>query len=163
LDPFHDLAVLHADVSIDAKPLLLGPGEPPIGTPVFALGNPQGLERTISEGIVSGTRILGGRNLLQITAAISPGSSGGPGLGRDGAVIGVTVGAIESGQSLNFAIPAPAVRALLRESPAAGAFSVAIDAARQLATDNNRASRPARAVDALRGAAALATTGSQFL
>jgi S1-C subfamily serine protease len=62
-----------------------------VGDSVYAVGNPQGLEGTFSQGIVSSIRELGSNKLLQITAPISPGSSGGPVLNEKGEVIGVSV------------------------------------------------------------------------
>jgi S1-C subfamily serine protease len=57
-----------------------------VGDSVYAVGNPQGLEGTFSQGIVSSIRELGSNKLLQITAPISPGSSGGPVLNEKGEV-----------------------------------------------------------------------------
>ena len=58
---------------------------------MFAVGNPGGLEGTFSQGIVSSLRDLDGLSLLQITAPISPGSSGGPIVDEKGEVVGVAV------------------------------------------------------------------------
>lgn len=85
-----------------------------IGQRVWAIGNPSGLEGTISEGIVSGIRGENSKHLLQITAAISPGSSGGPILNEHSKVIGVAVGYLGEGQALNFAIPSVHIVELLR-------------------------------------------------
>ncbi len=76
-----------------------------IGDEIFVIGNPQGLEGTFSKGIVSSIRAIGQDSLLQITAPISPGSSGGPVLNEEGKVIGVAVATFKGGQNLNFAIP----------------------------------------------------------
>lgn len=76
-----------------------------VGDKVYAVGNPLGLEGTFSEGIVSGIRHYKGDTILQITAPISPGSSGGPILNAKGEVIGVAVATFRTGQNLNFAIP----------------------------------------------------------
>ena len=84
-----------------------------VGESVYAVGNPQGLEGTFSQGIVSGIREVGGDRLLQITAPISPGSSGGPVLNSEGEVIGVSVATFRGGQNLNFAIPSEYLRLLL--------------------------------------------------
>ena len=84
-----------------------------VGETVFAVGNPQGLEGTFSQGIVSSIRQIGTDTLLQITAPISPGSSGGPVLNARGEVIGVSVATFKGGQNLNFAIPANYLLALL--------------------------------------------------
>jgi S1-C subfamily serine protease len=84
-----------------------------IGDPVYACGNPIGLEGTFSSGIVSGYREVGSNRLLQITSPISPGSSGGPVANQYGAVVGVTVATYTGGQNLNLAIPADFVIDLL--------------------------------------------------
>lgn len=133
VDTNHDLAILVSDLPVDAQPLVLATEEPAVGTEVFALGNPQGLERTISQGIVSGVRDRDGKRLLQITAPISPGSSGGPVVTRDGRVVGVTIGYLEGGQNLNFAIPASTVRAMLAHRPSSSSFSAAFAEAQRLA------------------------------
>jgi hypothetical protein len=80
---------------------------------VYAIGNPKGLTGTISEGIVSGIRDLSSKSLIQITAPISPGSSGGPIINNSGQVIGVAVGTLTSGQNLNFAIPSSILESLI--------------------------------------------------
>ena len=87
-----------------------------VGDEVYAIGNPQGLEGTFSRGIISSIRKVGEDSLLQITAPISPGSSGGPVLNAQGEVVGVSVATFKGGQNLNFAIPASYVAPLLRSS-----------------------------------------------
>lgn len=81
---------------------------------VFAFGNPKGLEGTVSKGIVSSLRRTNG--LVQIDAAISPGSSGGPVVNRRGEVVGVVVSTLANGQNLNFAIPADRIMSLDRSN-----------------------------------------------
>ena len=76
-----------------------------IGETVYAIGSPVGLEGTFSNGIVSGFRNVGEQRLIQITAPISPGSSGGPVTNSKGAVVGVAVATLKDGQNLNFAVP----------------------------------------------------------
>jgi S1-C subfamily serine protease len=71
------------------------------------------LEGTFSQGIVSSIREFGTEKILQITAPISPGSSGGPVLNGKGEVIGVSVATFKGGQNLNFAIPSNYLKALL--------------------------------------------------
>ncbi len=78
-----------------------------IGQRVYAIGSPMGFENTISEGIISGLRNydqLGG-NFIQITASISPGSSGGAVVNDKGELIGISTLTAKEGQNLNFAIP----------------------------------------------------------
>lgn len=84
-----------------------------VGDEIFVVGNPQGLEGTFSKGIVSAIRAIGQDSLLQITAPISPGSSGGPVLNTEGKVVGVAVATFKEGQNLNFAIPASYLSSLL--------------------------------------------------
>ena len=84
-----------------------------IGEPVYAVGNPQGLEGTFSQGIVSSIRDVGTDELFRITAPISPGSSGGPVLNARGEVIGVSVATFKEGQNLNFAIPSDYLSGML--------------------------------------------------
>ena len=76
------------------------------GQKVFAIGAPQGLDLTISEGIVSSLRETSLGKILQTTAPISPGSSGGGLFNISGQLIGITTFQLRSGQNLNFAVPA---------------------------------------------------------
>jgi S1-C subfamily serine protease len=81
------------------------------GDRILTLGAPLGLEQTASEGIVSAVRERrDGTKLLQITAPISPGSSGGPLLNAQGEVVGITSFLLTEGQSLNFAVAINAVK-----------------------------------------------------
>lgn len=78
-----------------------------IGQRVYTIGSPLGFENTISEGIISGLRNYDemGKNLIQITASISPGSSGGAVVNDKGELIGISTLSAKDGQNLNFAIP----------------------------------------------------------
>jgi Flp pilus assembly protein TadD len=76
-----------------------------IGERAYSIGAPEGLELTISEGLVSGLRDLDGERVIQTSAAISHGSSGGGLFGADGRLIGITTFTFSRGQSLNFALP----------------------------------------------------------
>lgn len=79
------------------------------GDAVYAIGNPMGFELTITDGIVSGIReTLQGRR-IQITAPISPGSSGGGLYNRFGWLVGITTSSVEGAQNLNFAVPIEAI------------------------------------------------------
>jgi cytochrome c-type biogenesis protein CcmH/NrfG len=75
-----------------------------VGDPVYAVGAPKGLELSLSDGIVAQLR-GGPPPLIQTTAAISPGSSGGGLFDKEGRLVGLTTLYIEGGQSLNFAMP----------------------------------------------------------
>lgn len=78
---------------------------PAVGERVVAIGSPLGLSRTVTEGIVSATRMVNGHQLVQISAAISPGSSGGAVLDSRGRVFAVSTSYLAGGQQLNFAVP----------------------------------------------------------
>jgi len=109
-----DLALLKVDAQ-DLPYLSLASQEPEVGAKVYAIGNPQGLTNTLSDGIVSGVRKAAGTpTLIQTTAPISPGSSGGPLLDTDGNVLGVTTLYLATGQNLNFAVGAAQVKELLK-------------------------------------------------
>ena len=75
------------------------------GEKVYALGSPQGLQNSISDGIIANPRRTDMYDYIQTTAPISPGSSGGALINPRGEVVGITVGSIEDGQNLNFAVP----------------------------------------------------------
>lgn len=103
-DTYNDLALLRVS-GISKKPLAISGEQIMPGEKIFVIGTPKGLQATISDGIVSGLRSDEGRDLIQITAPISPGSSGGPVFNKEGEVIGVCVMQYKEGQNLNFAIP----------------------------------------------------------
>jgi S1-C subfamily serine protease len=113
VDTDRDLVLLKVS-GAHGVPLWLGNSDGiEVGETVYAMGNPQGLEGTFSQGIVSGVREVGTDRLLQITAPISPGSSGGPVLNVKGEAIGVSVATFKGGQNLNFAIPSNYLKRLL--------------------------------------------------
>jgi S1-C subfamily serine protease len=114
VDPQGDLALVRVS-GREFKCLRLADAEaPPVGTRVYAIGTPQGLTNSLSQGLVSGIRrIAPDLLLLQTTAPISPGSSGGPLLTADGNVIGVNTLYLVGGQNLNFAVGTARVKRLL--------------------------------------------------
>ena len=87
-------------------PLSVVSSFPEVGEHVIVIGTPLGLEKTVSDGIVSAVReIPGFGEIIQLTAPISPGSSGSPVLNMKGEVIGIISFFVGPGQNLNFAIP----------------------------------------------------------
>jgi len=124
LNPFFDLALLKLPFPDDLKPghVILGNGEDVnTGDTVFAVGNPLGLERTVTQGIVSNrSRNLQGQLYIQTDTAINPGNSGGPLFNLRGEVVGVTSrGArADMADNLGFAIPVAYVKDFLRHREA---------------------------------------------
>jgi serine protease Do len=117
INKFEDLALLKIEDK-DAprfKFVLLGSADIlAVGERVFAIGSPLGLERTVTEGILSTkTRQLAGELYLQTTTQINPGNSGGPLFNMSGEVIGITNMKITFGEGLGFAIPIEAVKFFL--------------------------------------------------
>jgi len=113
MDLDNDLVLLKIP-SLSTGPLILGnSNNVQVGDTVYAIGNPKGLEATFSTGIISAVRELRTGKVLQITAPISSGSSGGPVLNEKGDVIGVAFATFQGGQNLNFAIPSNYLKALL--------------------------------------------------
>lgn len=111
IDFEHDLVLLNS--SIINAPLSLSEREPIIGEDIVAIGNPRGLESTISKGVVSGIRSTGNSTFYQITSPISPGSSGGVVIDNSGKVLGVPTFYLENGQNLNFAVPSKYIQKML--------------------------------------------------
>jgi S1-C subfamily serine protease len=120
LDPVLDLALLRID---NPSPLPAGKlgdsGGLRVGDEVVAIGNPIGLDQTMTRGIVSGlNRLLPGLSdqpMIQTDAPINPGNSGGPLFDRCGAVIGINTFISEDAQSIGFAVPVNAAKAILRD------------------------------------------------
>jgi hypothetical protein len=116
VDPGRDLVLLKVTARGSSGLPLANDDAVEVGENVYAVGNPRGLEGTFSQGIVSGVRGVGTDRLIQITAPISPGSSGGPVLNGRGEVVGVSVATIRGGQNLNLAIPSSYLKTLLAEA-----------------------------------------------
>ncbi len=127
VDKYRDLAIIKVKqqhLPLYFEPLRLYKGQPiEPGERVIVVGGPLGLAGTLSEGIVSAIRNTSeikskkkrkdSFDILQITAPISPGSSGSPVMNQNGEVIGVVVSQFIVGQNLNFAIPVNEVHSLL--------------------------------------------------
>ena len=122
-DKKKDLAIIKVSegkgTDIEVPALTLGDSDAvQIGEKIYVAGNPQGLEGTFSDGIISAIRgDSTDDKLFQMTAPISQGSSGGPVLNQKGEVIGVSVATLRDGQNLNFAIPVNYLKALMPTPP----------------------------------------------
>jgi serine protease Do len=117
INKFHDLALLKIEDK-DApkfKYVTLGNADAlNVGDAVFAIGSPLGLERTVTQGILSTkTRQMEGNLYLQTSTQINPGNSGGPLFNLAGEVVGVTNMKITMGEGLGFAIPVELVKTFL--------------------------------------------------
>ncbi len=117
LNPFFDLALLQIprQDGLTFHPVVLSSDERyREGDLVFAIGNPLGLERSVSQGIISSrNRAIEGLVYIQTTAQINPGNSGGPLFNARGEVIGVTNMKLQFGEGLGFAIPVAYVKHFL--------------------------------------------------
>jgi len=106
VDSDNDIAILRLEKGKYKSVKIGNPNTLRVGEKVYAIGSPQGFENTMSEGIISGIRKVGrDMSVIQITAAISRGSSGGPIFNADGEVVGITPFLIAETQNLNFALP----------------------------------------------------------
>lgn len=129
---YADLAVVRVTDAPDyVTPLNVAGEDPPRGRPVAALGNPFGLQQTITHGIISGKnrsmptqRGFTIPNVLQTDAPISPGNSGGPLVSCDGTVVGVNTAGIgqQQAENIGFAVSASVVRKVVPELVATGEF-----------------------------------------
>ncbi len=110
-DPKTDLAVLHIDVDDSLPVVKLGDSNKiEVGEWVIAVGNPFGLDHTVTVGVISATGRHGlglaeYENFIQTDASINPGNSGGPLINLKGEVIGINTAIVASGQGIGFAIP----------------------------------------------------------
>jgi S1-C subfamily serine protease len=114
-DEPNDLIRLSVNIpSSSVYPLSLCQTIPEVGERIIVYGSPLGLENTVSDGIISAIRDIPdyGR-IIQITAPISPGSSGSPVLNLQGEVIGIATFQLIEGQNLNFAIPSEKITSLI--------------------------------------------------
>lgn len=152
----HDLVILRIEAS-HLPVLPLGDSDRVrAGDSVLAIGHPLGFEDTVSNGLISAVRdIEAGLRVLQISAPIAPGSSGGPLFNERGEVIGVATAIISSGQNLNFGLPSNYVSALIDEPhpiPMA-VFTAAMLAVQHQAALERRAERhiPHHPLTALKG------------
>jgi S1-C subfamily serine protease len=123
-----DLALLQVDLAkpdegepVDAKPLRLGNSDDlVVGERALSIGNPLGLDHTLTDGLISARRMYEGRRWIQTSVPISPGNSGGPLFNVRGEVVGVTTatlgGMFGAAQNLNLAVPVNALSQLLENN-----------------------------------------------
>jgi S1-C subfamily serine protease len=122
-----DIAVLPGPAQSSDGGLEIAVGPVRVGERVVAFGAPEGLTNSVSDGILSAIRQVGERTLLQITAPISPGSSGGPITDVEGRVLGMATAYLAAGQNLNFAVRAEDIQAVLECPPGRYAFPASGD------------------------------------
>jgi S1-C subfamily serine protease len=125
MDPVLDLALLRIDTKVSVTTARLGDSSTiRVGDEVVAIGNPLGLDQTMTRGIVSGVnRILpsvSDQAMIQTDAPINPGNSGGPLVDRCGAVVGINTFISEDAQSIGFAVPVNAAKSVLKDLREAG-------------------------------------------
>ncbi|MDR0411484.1 MAG: trypsin-like peptidase domain-containing protein [Treponema sp.] len=110
-----DLALLKAEVAPEYVFSVADWIVPSVGDSIIAIGSPAGLEKTVTQGIVSalGRRFLQIGDVIQIDAAINHGNSGGPVVDRQGRLVGIAFAAAGTYQGLNFAIPSERLAAAL--------------------------------------------------
>jgi serine protease Do len=125
-DPDADLAILRVNLKKpdegdppDVTPTELGDSESVVvGERAISIGNPLGLEHTLTTGIVSARRTYAGKNWIQMSTPVSPGNSGGPVFNGRGQVIGVTtaiIGGYGVAQNLNLAVPIDSLKSRLKK------------------------------------------------
>jgi len=104
VDPFADLALLHATEKFPRLAAATTPGQP--GQPIVVVGAPLGLESTVTSGVISAMRTdTNGQQVLQFDAAINPGNSGGPVINAQRQVVGIATALQQNAVGIGFAIP----------------------------------------------------------
>lgn len=154
-DDVHDLLLLrvHAKHLI---PLTLGDSaKVKVGERVVAIGHPLGLGNTVSDGLVSAVRKINPKlTVLQVSAPISRGSSGGPLFNEAGEVIGISTLIVTQGQNLNFGMPVNQLKAMLRGGKGTPLASWKAPESRDTAGSKVRRKVPTHALSLLDGCAA---------
>jgi serine protease Do len=116
-----DLALLQIHTKTKLRPVTLGDSDKiVVGERVISIGNPLGLEHTLTDGLVSARRMFQGRPMIQMSAPVSPGNSGGPLFNMRAEVIGVTTaqlgGPWSRAQNLNLAVPVNVLKKMIQPS-----------------------------------------------
>ncbi len=121
-DEEHDLCKLDV-AGLSAPPVPVGRASSlAVGQKVYAIGSPQGLDLTLSDGMVSSLRTVKDGSIIQTTAPVSPGSSGGGLFDEFGQLVGIVTFQSASGQNLNFAVPAEWIGTLANTSATGAAL-----------------------------------------
>jgi S1-C subfamily serine protease len=139
-----DIAIVHVSGPNPNQPTLMmgSAAQARAGQEVIALGSPLGLQNTVTRGIVSAVREVGGLTLVQTDAAINPGNSGGPLMDRSGRVIGITTLSMRSAvaQGLSFAIAIEHAQSLIAGKRPTGATGTPLSTLTQAMTNGPTAS-----------------------
>jgi len=119
-DPNTDLALLKIESDNDLPTIELGNSDTlRVGEWVLAIGNPFGLEHTVTAGIISAKgRVIGSGpydDFIQTDASINPGNSGGPLISMEGKVVGINTAIIAGGRGIGFAIPVNLARGIIKQ------------------------------------------------
>lgn len=109
-----DLAVIRISRQLNPLPIYNGAQKLVRGQKVVAIGSPLGLFNSVSDGIISGFRNIRNVDMIQFTAPISPGSSGGAVLNMQGEVIGISTAGLDDGQNINLAVSYEDIRMFAR-------------------------------------------------
>jgi S1-C subfamily serine protease len=117
-----DLALIKAELTPEYVFSVVDWVMPSVGETVYAIGSPVGLEKTVTQGIVSalGRRFVQIGDVIQIDASVNSGNSGGPVVDTSGRLVGIVFAGIEQYQGLNFAVPAERLAAALPAMIAGG-------------------------------------------
>ncbi len=110
-----DLAIIQVEAA-DIAPLVLSDEKPSDGEAVVVVGNPRGLNHSVVNGVISGTREIDGRNMLQLAIPVEPGNSGGPVVDMQGRVLGVVTMKSAVTDNLGFAVSVTDLKSL-RDKP----------------------------------------------
>ncbi len=115
-DLVNDLALLEVP-GIEGQPLVLAAALPPLGAPIVAFGNPQGLGLSLVNGVFNGLAEKGFIDRMLLSMPLNSGMSGGPIVDEDGSVVGTNVSTMRGSDSLSFGVPVSKLRDLLAQQP----------------------------------------------
>ncbi len=146
-DAVRDLAILKSKVLPNLQPLKIGSKDMVVkGDTIVTIGSPEGLQNTVSDGIVSGFRNIESTEYIQITAPITHGSSGGPLFDMKGYVIGVNTAGLDAG-NLNFAVAIDNIKAWISElEPKSFNDIAAVDVAKQQEAEKEATSKEVKGI-----------------